>query len=303
MAGNDDLDWNDLRYFLRAAQAGTLAGAARAMGVDHSTIGRRLSSLERALGAPLVIRAPDGLHLTPLGESLVPLIEEVERAVLAAYGHASQTQTRVRVALPTGFTRLFSANLERLRTAHPQLILELLTGAKAVDLKRGEADLAIRSGPVVDEELIARPLGESGWSLYAAPAYLARRPAPVDPDDLSGHDLIGFDPTLAAVPAAQWIEQRAHGATVVLRSREMSDMQAAALSGAGLAMLPCLGADDEAGLTRLTPRVLATRSLSLVYPREARLSQPVQAVIRFVLDVMRENAARILGQRAANEPS
>jgi DNA-binding transcriptional LysR family regulator len=295
VAGNDDLDWNDLRYFLRAAQAGTLAGAARAMGVQHSTIGRRLSSLEQALGAPLVTRAPDGLHLTPLGASLVPLVEDVERAVLAAYGHASQQQARVRLAMPTGFTRLFSSNLERLRAAHPQLTLELLTGSKPVDLKRGEADLAIRSGPIVDEELIARSLGESGWSLYASPAYLARHPAPGDLDDLSGHDLIGFDPTLAAVPAAQWIEQRTHGATVVLRSREMSDMQAAALSGAGLAVLPCLGADDEPGLLRLTPRVLATRGLSLVYPREARLSQPTQAVIRFVLDVMRENAARILG--------
>jgi DNA-binding transcriptional LysR family regulator len=295
MTRHEELDWNDWRYFLRAAQAGTLAGAARAMGVDHSTVGRRLSALERVLGAPLVIRAPDGLHLTPLGTSLVPLAEEVERAVLAAYGQASHRQTRVRLAMPTGFTRLFSANLERLRLAHPRLIMELVTGAKPVDLKRGEADLAIRTGPVVDEDLIVRPLGESGWSLYAAPAYLARRPAPIDLNDLSGHDLIGFDPTLSAVPAALWIEQRTRGATVVLRSREMSDMQAAALSGAGLAVLPCVGADEETGLVRLTARVLATRNVSLVYPREARLSPTVQAVIRFVLDVMRENAARIAG--------
>jgi DNA-binding transcriptional LysR family regulator len=288
---DEELDWNDLRYFLRAAQAGTLAGAARAMGVDHSTIGR-------AVGAPLVIRAPDGLHLTPLGASLVPLVEDVDRAVSAVLGRASQTQARVRLAMPTGFTGLFSANLERLRKTQPQLTLELLTGARPVDLKRGEADLAIRSGPITDQELIARPLGESGWSLYAAPSYLARHSAPQNLDDLSGHDVIGFDPTLAEVPAAQWIEQRARGATVVLRSREMADMQAAALSGAGLALLPCLGADAEAGLVRLTPQVLATRRLSLVYPREARLAQPVQAVIHFVLDVMRENAARIVGSRA-----
>jgi DNA-binding transcriptional LysR family regulator len=295
MAADEELDWNDLRYFLRAAQAGTLAGAARAMGVDHSTIGRRLSALERALGAPLVIRAADGLHLTPLGASLVPLVEDVDRAVLAVHGRASQRQARVRLAMPTGFTGLFSANLERLRKAYPQLTLELMTGARPVDLKRGEADLAIRSGPIADQELIVRLLGESGWSLYAAPVYLARRPAPVDLDDLSGHDIIGFDPSLSEVPAAQWIEQRARSATVVLRSREMSDMQAAALSGAGLAVLPCLGADSESGLVRLTPRVLATRQLSLVYPREARLAQPVQAVIRFVLDVMRDNAALIAG--------
>lgn len=301
MADLDDrFDWNDLRYFLRAAQAGTLAGAARAMGVEHSTIGRRLTSLERALGAPLVVRAPDGLHLTPLGASLVPLMEQVEHAVSAVVDHATAGQTRVRLALPTGFTALFSEHLDRLRQTHPRLALELLSGAKPVDLRRGEADLAIRSGPVADEDLVVRPLGESGWSLYAAPAYLARHAAPREPlDDLSGHALIGFDPALAAVPAAQWIEQRAAGggATIVLRSREMADIQAAALAGAGLALLPCLGADGEPGLARLTPRVLATRSLALAYPREARLSPPVQAVIRFVIDVMRDNAERITGTR------
>lgn len=292
MAAGNELDWDDLRYFLRAAHAGTLAGAARAMGVEHSTIGRRLTALERALGGPLFVRAPDGLHLTPLGTTLLPLVEDVERAVLSV--HTSTQPARVRLAMPTGFTKLFSANVGRLREAHPQLTLELVTGARTVDLKRGEADLAIRSGPI-DHELIARPLGESGWSLYAAPVYLARHREPIDLDDLSGHEIIGFDPLLADAPPALWLEQHARGATVVLRSREMADMQAAALSGAGLALLPCLGADDEPGLIRQTPRVLATRPLSLVYPPEARLAQPVQAVIRFVLDVMRDNAVRIAG--------
>lgn len=292
---DDDLDWDDLRYFLRAAQCGTLAGAARAMGVEHSTIGRRLSALERALGAPLVIRAPDGLHLTPLGESLLPLVEEVDRAVLAVRGRAAWGDARVRLATPTGFATLFSANLGRLREAHPRLTLELLAAARNVDLKRGEADLAVRGGPITDEELIARPLGESGWSLYAAPSYLAGRAPLLDPDDLRGHDVIAFDALLAGVPPAQWLAARLEGARIALRGREMADVQAAAVGGAGLAVLPCLGADADPGLVRLTPRVVATRALFLVYPREARLAQPVQAVVRFVIDVMRDNAARIMG--------
>ena len=295
MAVDDDLDWNDLRYFLRAAQSGTLAGAARAMGVDHSTVGRRLSALERALGAPVVLRAPDGLHLTPLGESLMPLAEDVERGVLTLYGRATQRMARVRLATPTGFTKLLSENLGRLRAAYPQLTLEFLTGAVVVDLKKGGADLAVRSGPVSDQNLIKRSLGESGWSLYASHAYLARHAAPGDPDDLSGHEIIGYDLALSEVPAAKWIEQRLPNATLALRSREMTDMLAAALSGAGLAVLPCLIADEESGLVRITPRVLATRELSLVYPREARQAPPVQAVIRFVMDVMRDNAIRVSG--------
>lgn len=296
MAAHDELNWDDLRYFLRAVQAGTLAGAARTMGVEHSTIGRRLSALKRALGAPVVIRGSDGLHLTPFGTGLVPLVEEMERTVLGIHGHATQRPARVRLALPTGFTKLFTTQLTLLREACPRLTLELLTSAKTVDLKRGEADLAIRSGPVEDPDLIARPLGESGWSLYASPGYLALHPTPADANDLRGHDIIGYDLTLSEVPAAKWVEQqRMRGATLVLRSREMTDMLAAALSGAGLAVLPCLIGDGESGLVRVTPAVLATRSLSLVYPREARLAQPLQAVIRFVLDVMHANAAEIAG--------
>jgi DNA-binding transcriptional LysR family regulator len=75
----------------------------------------------------------------------------------------------------------------------------------------------------------------------------------------------------------------------------MTDMLAAAVGGAGLALLPCLIGDEEPGMRRLTPAVLATRELWLVYPREARLAEPVQAVIRFVLEVMRSNAPRIAG--------
>jgi DNA-binding transcriptional LysR family regulator len=147
MAGADDFNWDDLRYFLRAAQSKTLAGAARAMGVDHSTIGRRLTALERALGAPLVIRGPDGLQLTPLGETVAPLVEQVERAVLAVHHQVTQQKVRVRVAMPTGFTKLFTARLAQLRAEHPALSLELLSDARLVDLKKGEADLGDSQRP------------------------------------------------------------------------------------------------------------------------------------------------------------
>lgn len=122
------------------------------------------------------------------------------------------------------------------------------------------------------------------------------RPAiPAELDDLRGHEIIGFDPTLSAVPAAKWIEQRMAGATLAVRRREMTGMVAAALSGAGLAILPCPIADDQPGLIRVTPDVLATSQLSLVYARESRLAKPVQTVIRFVAEVIQENISRIAG--------
>jgi DNA-binding transcriptional LysR family regulator len=290
-----DLDWDDLRYFLGAARAGTLAAASRAMKVEHTTIGRRLSSLEEALGAPLVLRGPEGLRLTPLGEAALPLVERVEQAVAAVRDEVSTRRARVRLAVPSGFTKLFTLHVAELQKQHPKLALELVSGARPVDLKRGEADLAVRVGTISDKDLIARKLCESGWALYAADAYLARHGTPRDLDNLAGHDVIGFDPSLARVPAAQWLEARIANANIVMRSREVTDMLAAALSGVGLCALPCMVADVEPKLTRLTTDLIARPIISLVYRREAKLSREVRAVIRMVVDVMRENADRIQG--------
>jgi DNA-binding transcriptional LysR family regulator len=290
-------DWDDLQYFLRAREAGTLAGAARLIGVRHTTLGRRLTSLERALGAALVLRGPEGLKLTALGEKVSPLVEEVARAVAAVRAMALEQRSRVRLAVPSGFTRLFTAGLAQLAREHPAMTLELVSGSRPVDLKKGEADLALRTGPVKDPDLVARRVCESGSSLYAAKSYLARKRAPSDLDDLRGHDLIAFDPSLAHMPAAKWIEARATGAKVSLRSREMTDMVSAAVSGAGIALVPCSLGDAEPELVRLTPKVIVSRTLSLVFRKEAKLSREVRAVIEFVVDVIRKNEKTISGDR------
>lgn len=295
MATSNDLNWDDLRYFLRAAQTKTLAGAARSIGVKHTTIGRRLSALERSLGASLVLRGPGGLTLTPMGEKIVPLVQEVERGMLAVRELVASQRERVRVALPSGFSGLFTEDLARLRQEHPGLTLETVSGGRPDDLKRGEADLAVRIGPVTDEDLVVRSLGEVGWSLYASAAYLDRRPAPRDANDLTGHDIIAYGADVASLPAATWIENHAANATVVLRSNELMTMLAATVAGAGLALLPCFLAETEPALQRLTSEVIAKRGVSLVYRREVRLAAPVRVAIQFVVEVMLKHADRISG--------
>lgn len=293
MPRGDDIDWDDLRYFLRAAETKTLAGAARSLGVEHTTVGRRLSALERALGAPLVTRGPDGLRLTPLAETLQPLVEGVERAVAAVRDAVEARGTSVRLAVPSGFTAMFASALKEPGAARFSLVI--LSGPRPLDLRKGEADLAIRAGPVTDQELVASRLGEAGFSLYASEGYLAAHPAPADPADLTGHDVIGFDANLSALPAARWLEKNAAGAVTVLRSGQMTDVLSAAVGGIGLAVLPCFLADAEPKLRRLTPHVLATLPITLVYRREARISEPVRAAIRFVKTVVRRNAGLLGG--------
>jgi DNA-binding transcriptional LysR family regulator len=291
---SDAIDWDDLRYFLRAAEAKTLAGAARAMRVEHTTVGRRLSALERALGATVMLRTPNGLELTALGESLLPLAHEIERAVAAVSETVATRKTRVRLAVPSGFTHLFAPYLGELRRDHPDLSLEVVSGSRPVDLTRGEADLAIRIGPVSGEGLVSRKLGDASSALYASEAYLARRGKPTNVDDLRGHDVIAYDRSLAAIPSAKWIEDRIAGATVVLRCREMTELVSAAANGLGLAVLSCALADFDPSLRRLSG-VLNRRPLSLVYRRERRGDPQIRAVIAFIVAVVRRHAPRFAG--------
>lgn len=293
MNDSADLDWNDLRFFLAAARVGTLAGAARALGVEHSTVGRRLRALEQAFGGPLVLRGPDGLRLTPLGERLRPPAERVDSAMVQLLATATSDQTRVRLALPSGFAELFTTRLPSLHESMPTVVLEIVSGARDVDLMRNEADLAVRGGPITDPELVARRVAEVGWSLYAASEYLEAHPLE-NPTDLRSHRVIGYDSTLSESPPAKWIE--AHAQQIVLRSREMSDMASAAVTGAGIALLPCHIGGAAAGLVRLTSEVLVTRDLWLVYRRESRLSLAVQQVIQFTIDTMTGSQQALLGR-------
>jgi DNA-binding transcriptional LysR family regulator len=263
--------------------------------VEHTTIGRRLSALERALGAPLVLRGPDGLTLTPLGERIAPLVEEVERAVSAARAAAKSQAERVRLSVPQALTGMFTQALAQLRLDQPEITLEIIGANRPPDLKRGEVDLAVLVKDVADEDLVRRSIGEVGWSLYASGAYLARRPAPVDPCDLSGHEIVALASDSTAAPAAKWLAKHAAKAVVVSRSNASASLVAAAVAGAGLALLPCFLAEAEPTLKRLTPEVLTKHPVWLAYRREARIAEPVKVVIRFVVDLVRKHAEELKG--------
>jgi DNA-binding transcriptional LysR family regulator len=290
-----DLDWNDLRYFLAAARAKTLAGAARALGVEHSTIGRRLGALEESLGVALLTRAPGGVELTAIGEAIAPLVEAMERAARDIAEAVASRAPRVRLATPSGFSRFIAPHLAGFQAAHPGVTLELLSSSRTVDLRRGEADLALRTLLTDDEDLMVRKLAEIGWSLYAADCYLARRPAPADPRALAGHEVLGFEASLSGAPGARWLAEHGAGAVVVMRCRELTDMVAACVAGLGLAVLPGMAAALEPSLRRLTGEVLGTRPLYLVYRKEVLVSPAIAAVADFVTDLFRRQADALAG--------
>lgn len=295
MDRSSKLDWNDVRSFLAVARAGSLSAAARELGVRHTTVSRHVAALERALGGSLLVRRPDGIVLTALGQHLVPVGDDLERA-MRAFGEAAYAKrTRVCLALPSGLSTLFAERIAGFNAVHPGIQLDVTSGSRPVDLGRGEADLAVRVGAIADQTLVAVRLCTAGWSLYASDRYLARRPAPTDPRALAGHEIIGFHARLAGFPGATWIEAYGSSARIVMRLTEMTEVLDAALAGAGLAALPCVLADAEPRLHRLTRDVLGTQPVSLVYRREVSREAPVRSVIRLVTSVIKEHSAAIGG--------
>lgn len=241
----DAVDWEDLRHALALARAGTLSATARALGVNHATVSRRVAALEAALGRVLFDRRADGYALTADGQALVEEAAAMEAAALAAVsrlergdGLAGLVRLTTTRALADGF---LAPRLGVLAQAHPGLTLELVTGSRAFSLARREADLALRLGAPPDSALRGRRVATVGHAFYGAACWRGVAEPP----------LIGFDPDSRGVPQAAWLDRFAAGRRFALRSDSWTTQAAAAAAGLGVALLPHYLAALHPALERL----------------------------------------------------
>jgi len=294
------MDWDDLRYFLAAYRCRSLAGAARELGCEYTTVGRRLAQLETSLSTTLFVRTPEGLAPTPAAIELMPLAEQVERGAQAIAMRAAGLDQRadgvVRVTCPEGFSAYVIDQLVELRTKHPSLSVEIIEDVRPLDLMRHEADLALRMSPTTQRDLITRTLGTMPWRMFASPAYLDRRGIPDPIGNLRGHDIVGFDDSLAHVPGARWLADHADGATVVFRGNSPPAVLEAACAGLGLTVLPHFFASRDPRLGLVASDVLGTRTLSIVVHPDLHRVARVRAVMDFlVAAILRDHAAGVFG--------
>jgi DNA-binding transcriptional LysR family regulator len=294
------MDWDDLRYFLVAYRRGSLSAAARELGCEYTTVGRRIATLEAALGTTLFTRAAEGLKATPAAADLVPLAEQIERATVAisarVAGHDERVEGVVRVTCPEGFSLYVVDRFAELRALHSALAIEVLTDVRSLDLLRGEADIALRMNPTTQGDLVARKLCPMPWRMFASDTYVARRGKPSPAGDLRGHEVVGYDTPLAHVPGARWLDEHAEGASIVFRGNSLRAIVDAAVAGLGLTVLPHFLAARTPGLSLLAPDVLGRRTLSIVvHPDLVRVAR-VRAVIDFLTEaVLRDHAAGMFG--------
>jgi DNA-binding transcriptional LysR family regulator len=284
-------DWNDLRYLLAMARHGSTIAAGKSLAVSQSTVQRRLAELEVRIGRPVVAREAQGYVLTPFGLSLVPLAEKVEAQVLALEAHVGDVSRGasgvLRVTCPEPVLHRLMPLIERFRTRHANLDVEMVVADRYVDLLKGEADVAFRSGDT-DAHLTGRKIADSVWSVFASEAYVSRHGAPASPADLARHRLVSFEERMTGHRVVSWLAQVAPQAHIVSRSSSVLGLVQAVKSGAGVGPLPNV-IGEEAGLVRVFgPVAELGRTWRLLTPHRLRRTARVSTFFDFV---HRERAA------------
>lgn len=281
-------DWNDLQAFLAMARAGRLTVAAQQMGIDHSTLSRRISDLEGATGSPLFERRSVGFVLTPEGEALLEDAEAIETLAMRIHSRqddgGSNLAGTIRVGAPEGFGTYFLApKLATLGVIHPELNIELVANPRAFSLSKREADLAISMNRPAHGRVYAKKLVDYALGLYAAPEYLAKHSKIMQREDLLKHRWVGYVEDLMWTSELDYLPQITPNITPRLRISNVISQMAALVGGAGIGVLPHFIARSEKGLERVLPdKVRLVRSYWLVTHADTRDLVRIKAISNFI---------------------
>ncbi|HYG85027.1 MAG TPA: LysR family transcriptional regulator [Azospirillum sp.] len=291
------MDWDDLRFALAVTRTGSLTGAAQALGVDHTTVGRRIERLERALNTKLFDRMKTGYTPTAAGERLLGTAEAVEAAVLAGEaeiaGENAAVTGSVRIGAPDGFGTYFLApRMNALCDAHPNLTVELVATARLFSLSKREADVSIALSLPTQGRVVGRKLIDYRLGLYASRTYLERHGAPRGVDELAGHRLIGYIDELLYAPELDYLHLVCPGAAPRFRSANLIAQFQAVVSGMGIAVLPAFIAHGAPNLEPvLVDEISLKRSFYLLIHADNQGLARIRATTRFIQAEVQRNRA------------
>ncbi|CAJ1584007.1 LysR family transcriptional regulator [[Mycobacterium] wendilense] len=286
---------DNLRFFLEVARTGRLNEAARNLRVDHTTVGRRIASLEKAFGERLFDRSPGGWILTEAGADLLPRAESVESAVIAAYdtraSAAGPLTGAVRLVTPDGFGAFVVApRLVELRRRHPHLDIELATATERGSLSARHFDIAVTLEEPSPRAVNVRHLARYDLRLYAAPHYLEAAPPLTVPADLTDHTLIWYIDALLDVAPLRILESLPHKQRVSVQTNNITGHWTAARSGLGIAPLPAYIGEPDESLDVVLPQSFSVcRNYWMVIPRELQQLGRVRAVAQFLRSAVAAN--------------
>ncbi|WP_313572223.1 LysR family transcriptional regulator [Comamonas terrigena] len=252
------MNWDDTRIFLALTRTPSLRAAARSLGVDQATVGRRLKALESELGAKLFLRAKDGYLLTAAGETALAAARRMESAALEL-----RTKIEGQDEHPGGLVRVTSTDsiaidlllpaVERLQQQWPNIRVDLEVSTQLLSLSRRQVDIAFRNVRPDAPDLVVRRVAAWPVGLFASEAYLARFGEPVPEDELRGHHLVVYAPYLEQGPFLTMAGVPARQARIAMTVRSSLLVRKAVEAGIGLGEMPVWMGERE-GLVRIWPQ-------------------------------------------------
>lgn len=285
--------WDDVKAFLAVARSGRLTEAARVMGVEHTTLSRRITRLEQALGAKLFDRRPTGYNLSAEGNQLLPRAEDIERAAIGIWSERVDPVVgltgSVRIGTPEAFgTFCLAERIGELSARHPGLSIELVATPRAFSLSKREADLAIGLSRPATGRLHARKLGDYELGLYGGTEYFARNGIPENQRELHRHRFIGYIDELVFAPELDYFEAALPGLQPAIKISNVITQMSATSSGAGLCILPCFMADRRPDLVRiLRHSMIIVRSYWLLTHSDMLNLKRIKIASEFITSVSR----------------
>lgn len=304
-------DWNELRLVLAVVRTGGLIGAARRLGLDHSTVFRRLQALEKRFGQKLFERLPGGAYEpTALAARMAAAAERMEDEALALErdiaGRDHRLVGRLRVtSSETLAHRLLTPQLAGFRAAHPGVVVELTIDNRVLNLTRREADVALRPMRPREGDLWGRKLADVAWAVYGARDAIARQGLLAAPAELAKQPLIGWEEAVTDIKAAEWLAAIAPAEAFVYRTNSLINQLAAAKAGIGLAVLPCYLGDPEPELTRALagPLPELTRELWIVTHKDLKGTARVRAFFDVVGEGLAAQKPLFEGRKPGHPPA
>jgi DNA-binding transcriptional LysR family regulator len=297
------MNWDHLRYFLAVARSGRLLSAAQKLGVEHTTVARRLSTLEQHLGQTLFIRSRQGYQLTTAGQQLLIQAERMEQASLwieQQHGNREDGITgTVRVAATEGYATSFLAgHLAGLAQQHSGLSIDLLAMPRLLNLSRREADILITIERPPRGALVITKLTDYALQLYAHTDYIAEQ-APIQQiSDLKKQIFVSYIDDQLISPNLNYLHEICQPERVGLRSSSLLIQQAAALAGLGVAILPAFMGSQQPSLQVILPeQVRIMRTFWMLMPTEQKDVARTRMTWDFIKQITQQHQALMLGTK------
>jgi DNA-binding transcriptional LysR family regulator len=301
-------DWDAIQSFLAVARAGRLTLAARRLGVDHSTLSRRISGLESTLGTRLFERQTSGYALTEQGEHLLEQAQQMESIAFRIVDELSDTKLQVagtvRIGAPDGFgTSFLASRLGKLTAAHRELTVQLVSNPRTFSLSKREADIAISLARPQAGRLHVRKLTDYRLGLYASPGYLADCPPLRTVRDLRAHRFVGYIEELIYAPELDYLPMLSPEIHPRLTSSNLVAQLHATREGAVLCVLPCFMVADETDLVRVLPdSVELIRAYWLLVHADLRELARIRIAADFIAAEVQAARSLFLPQRTGAPP-